>query len=269
VIVARSGATTPDDNGVIPSYSKIVLKIEKIVKGKCDAGEVTVFYIPNMICPMPDQYPFGKTVLAFLAWDDKRKGYIAPGLSYASKALEADDLKLYLERIGELSQIPEEKRAEKPSDETVDWLVRCIEHPSTRWEGAYEFFGPMIWLKRSPEDRPPEPVDRKRLSKGQWKRLRDSFLASKSFGAGEDLLAMMLTDVPDTRIDDFLVEQLSRELKNQAPRWGGHLMKRLAERKGQKDLSQLAAKYESLDLREQDEERLKLITDFLRVLSGK
>jgi hypothetical protein len=248
--------------------STVVLQIEKIIKGKCDAREITVFYCPNMVCPAPDQYPQGKTLLVFLTWSEKRKGYFAPGLSYASKVLEAGALKIYLERLDELARIPQEKRSEKPGDETVDWLVRCMEQSATRWEGAYEFFGPTVWVRRSQDDEPPEPVELKRLAKAQWKRILEAFVTSKTFGAGEDLVAMMLKDAPDPRIEEFMGAQLKRELLDQEPLWGGRIMKALAGRLGLRDLSGLAARFEGLDYKDKNG-KLQLMREFLALMPEK
>ncbi len=82
----------------------------------------------------------GDRVLAFLQRRESRDGlldgYEPLGWDEGIKKLTAAELKLYTERLEELSDMLD---AEKPEDERLaEWLVRCVEEEATRDEGASE-----------------------------------------------------------------------------------------------------------------------------------
>jgi hypothetical protein len=77
----------------------------------------------------------GERYLFFL---DPREGggYEINDESFGIKELKDEDLKVYLERMKELAELTRQGTEDKHA--LVEWLVRCAEHPATRWEGAYE-----------------------------------------------------------------------------------------------------------------------------------
>ena len=83
----------------------------------------------------------GDRLLVFLdqrrSEDDKPiDGFEASDWSRAIKKLDDAELGTYRQRIEELNSI---LAVEQPNQhELVEWLVRCIEQPATRWDGAYE-----------------------------------------------------------------------------------------------------------------------------------
>src|SRR5436190_18562397 len=97
VVVAKPGKTNALERSKDHQYSASVpLSIEQTLKGDAKGTSITVFFGPTVDCPLPDRYPEGKTVLAFLAWDKTVGAYYARGFSYGSKELAAEDLKVYL-----------------------------------------------------------------------------------------------------------------------------------------------------------------------------
>src|SRR5436190_19598607 len=84
VVIATPGETVPADHGSETwRNGKVSLAVQRVLKGSC-GEEITVFYTPGMVCPAPDRYPPGQTILALLKWNRELQGYVARGLSYAT-----------------------------------------------------------------------------------------------------------------------------------------------------------------------------------------
>jgi hypothetical protein len=118
----------------------------------------------------------GDPVMLFLTFDEERdeteeaevrapersKDLVLTDYRKAVKKLSDDDMAIYEARIRELGSI---FAGEKVNDsEIVAWLVRCIEDPATRWEGAFELlqsFQELEWRDRLKKER------EERIAKGE------------------------------------------------------------------------------------------------------
>jgi hypothetical protein len=256
VVLAKAGPITPiPERSDSWADSKVVLTIERVIKGKPKGKEVTVYTPQGIECPAPDRYPLGKSQLVFLKWSKKLRGYVAPGLSYATRPIEEPVLGLYLRRMEELSRIPAEKPGEPPSAETLDWLVRCMEHPATRWEGAMEFQPP----ERDDGPRPNAPSPAK-LSREQRTRLIDALAATPGFDIDEIFVLQIFKDFPDTRIDTYLATELRAQYARGTFNWTAHLMTLLSERLKFADSAKLIEEFKQA---EDDEGTRKVLGKFL------
>jgi hypothetical protein len=84
----------------------------------------------------PSRLAPGDDVLLFLSKDDEGTSLRLTDYRDGIKRLSADHIVSYQLRINELNVM---FASGKPSDaEIVDWLIRCIQDPVTRWEGAFE-----------------------------------------------------------------------------------------------------------------------------------
>lgn len=117
------------------------LRISSILKGHRDAKVISVYFAAFVMCPAPARYVEGKTVLAFLNRRKNGEGYRTYALSYGAKTPDNADMKVYVARVKELLAILKEDGG-KQTARTVDWLVRCAEHPATRWEGLRDLVWP-------------------------------------------------------------------------------------------------------------------------------
>jgi hypothetical protein len=265
IVVAKAGATVEFPKDEKHGFRwKVSLTIDRIVKGKCDK-QITVLYQPNLACPAPAEFPEGKVVLAFLAWSDPAQAYYVPGLSYGTKVVDVAGLELYLLRIDDLSKIPAEKADEPACDATVDWLVRCIESPVTRWEGAYEFTRSSFRLARQGD---PEPIPLRRLKKDQWTRILDAFTQPHPFESGDVHVLQMVADMPDARIDRYLIDELKRQRSKKDPWYSADLIETLSQRLDLREGRVLAEKYNE-SYAEKEDPRLPLIDRFLQLLEKK
>lgn len=208
------------------------LAVRKILKGRMEGNSVSVRHHPNMICPQPDTYPEGKVVLAFLCRSKRHGDWVAPGLSYASKLLSEDGLAVYERRVLELGAMEGGRSLKVVDENVVEWLVKCMEYPATRWEGAYEFDTQRDFPRiRLEEGVPGLPL--KLINNDQWKRLVDSFAGAKTCSGGELTMASkVLHQVPDPRIDHVLLRGVEASLGEEHPWQGEAALKIVASRMG-------------------------------------
>jgi hypothetical protein len=156
VVVARvlkSEIVESDENSMVMKTS---LEVTDNLKGDNDSTVQVYHWVWLGEGPTSDNFVPGNRLLLFL---DKRKegGYEINDEDYGLKKLSDDDLKVYVERLEELSEIM--KKDPPDNAAIVEWLVRCAEERATRWEGAYE-------LKLSAEATEREREEKEAAEKG-------------------------------------------------------------------------------------------------------
>jgi len=115
------------------------LHISSVLKG--DTNQRVVPFYHWVSEANADELKVGDRLLVFLdgrrSEDDKPiEGFEANDWSRSIRKLDDAELGIYRQRIEELNSI---MAAEQPNQhELVEWLVRCIEEPVTRWDGAFE-----------------------------------------------------------------------------------------------------------------------------------
>lgn len=114
------------------------LRPSTILKGVAPQGFIEVHFNPNMVCPSPPRFPEGSNVLAFLHRSKDTKGYSTIGLSYGAITVSKDEIKMYSERITAWLALERQHPRGIPTNAIVEWLVKCVETPATRAEGAME-----------------------------------------------------------------------------------------------------------------------------------
>ena len=139
VAVARVGESVALKGEGPQNIRKTAFVATDSIKG--DPGEKSFFvYHPVW----PDNFDYvgnfrkGETLLLFLhrAEEVEQEGYQVTDIRHGAKRLSEADLKIYLKRIEELQWIERQQPLDRA--ELLEWLVRCVEEPATRWEGAYE-----------------------------------------------------------------------------------------------------------------------------------
>lgn len=139
IIVGYVQKTVPykvEDDGATWHDARAIIEVREVLQGKINDKIIEVPFTPVITCPTPPDYTDSTLVLAFL---DKKKGvYSTHALSYGAKTLEATEIGLYKLRITEIQKIQQIAHKKERFAQTVEWLVKCAEHPVTRWEGTYE-----------------------------------------------------------------------------------------------------------------------------------
>ncbi len=224
----------------------VVLEIYGLVKN--DPGLATIPLVNyGWSCPAPARYRVGTRVLAFLDWSAKNRRFTTHALSYGAKTLDGDALAVYLDRIREQLAIERMPDNGLRLATQVEWLVKCAEHPATRWEGAYEL-APAGDFMFSYEDEEARPDFAAQLSAAQRHRLREAFLQARTFEAGERCLEELLRDDPDPRLLEWLVAQLRArhlEVEEEGFCVSSFLVERIARRDGRLATRELAAAFEA------------------------
>lgn len=121
--------------------SAALLQIERVLKGNAEPNSrIRVPFSGSMGCPKPPRYLAGEKVLVFLRKNGKN--WRTCHRSYGTRIINGHvDIEAYDDRIGELLNIIQRDDQSDRRAETIDWLVRCVEHPTTRWDGAYALCG--------------------------------------------------------------------------------------------------------------------------------
>ncbi|HYC84212.1 MAG TPA: hypothetical protein VEB86_03280 [Chryseosolibacter sp.] len=156
-------------------YHYARIKISEVLQGAIGDEVIEVSYNPQAICPAPPHYEAGTDVIVFLK--KERGSYYTYALSYGVKTLSLPEIYIYKQRIVEMQQILKIENADKKFMETIEWLVKCAEHPVTRWEGTFELSPEsdfMSFYSRS-EKHPYQYM----LSKQQKDRLKAALFANQ------------------------------------------------------------------------------------------
>lgn len=107
------------------------LEPSEVLAGERPCEPIHVRYTAGLICPAPARYEVGERVLAFLRSDPDEDVLVTCSLSYGTKYLDDEGLGVYRERIAELARIDALEDPYTRLAATVEWLVKCAEHPAT------------------------------------------------------------------------------------------------------------------------------------------
>ncbi|HWT02085.1 MAG TPA: hypothetical protein VN256_17680 [Pyrinomonadaceae bacterium] len=117
------------------------LKVSSTVKGAGNYSLVRVYHPGwkregRIVHPLDDYADGGNKLLVFLRQREGGDGYQLVNIRDGVKSLTDAALKVYVQRLDELDSIM--RQQEPDPARIVEWLVRCVEEPETRWEGLYE-----------------------------------------------------------------------------------------------------------------------------------
>jgi hypothetical protein len=201
----------PDKKDVILVWrhrqSPARLRPISVLKGTAPTGLIEVHFDPNLVCPSPPSFPEGSNVMAFLQRNVGSNGFHTVSLSYGAVSVSPEEARAYTSHIEDYLSITREADGEGKSRHVTEWLVKCVEDPVTRWEGAADLCGRQ-WL--STQRRKSEFADY--LTGPQIARLSNVLFNAKFVGSGE--LALM--DIFKTTAKPQLVKFVIRYLRTAA-----------------------------------------------------
>ena len=241
-----------------------LLEIQEVLQGKMTSKKVKVAFLPGLICPAPPRYVKGEKVLAFL--DQKGENYQTHALSYGTKSLNQSDFLIYKARIEEMQGILKLNGEKKKLEQTVDWLVRCIEHPATRWEGTYELSPQSDFMSFYDQDKNTF-TPRFLLTADQRSRLRNYLFQSEYLGYEDIGLIDLVVQENDRELLDFLITKL--KAAKEVEWWhADFLMTRIAQFSERPDLQSIIDEMEAIGYMDdnRDKKVLKLTQKFLNQL---
>ena len=237
------------------------IRIEEVLKGIIRDEIIEVPYNANYICPAPPRYYPNTDVVVFLK---KHKGrFYTHALSYGVKTLTAEEIAVYKSRILEMLDILTMADSYAQFFQTVEWLVKCVEHPVTRWEGTYELSPEsdfMSFYARS-ESKPFQSM----LSVQQRDRLASALFATERPGYADLGLIDLVYRGNETKVDALLLETL-KELPDKSLFLANEYMERIVRRKHTPRLEQLVEEFSSKQFTARDQAELKkIVQEFVAV----
>ncbi|MGE0887056.1 MAG: carboxypeptidase-like regulatory domain-containing protein [Blastocatellales bacterium] len=241
-----------------------------------------------------NQIKTGDRLLVFLNQreeDGQRlDGYSTSSWSRATMKLNDNDLSVYRQRIEELNSI---LTTDQPNNaELIEWLVRCVEEPATRWDGVYELERSLATrLNSKPksedesnkenqslektikavtgqnsldQDKTEDVVEFQRLdteaaladtlTDNQKARLANALFSIESLSDADNGLVNLVQKIGDKRLLPYLVYQL-RIKANEAPRLAENLVSTIAELLDDEDVQDAADEYsENIEYDESEDE---------------
>ena len=115
------------------------VEIREVLTGDLSVNDtIKIVYSIDLICPQPASFYDSTDVLLFLGKSESDNSYFSYAMSYGTKILTLKEIELYKKLMVEIRVIWELEDETKRKIETVEWLVKCMENPASRFEGLYE-----------------------------------------------------------------------------------------------------------------------------------
>lgn len=187
-------------NVVYNDYKIAKIKVHEILQGKILNDTIEVIFNPNTICPSPAIYYENSSTISFLNF--KNGQYTTHALNYGSKTLDSSGISAYKQRILEIQNIFKIQDTISRRKETIEWLVKCSENNSTRWEGVFE----LINHREFSNDEKNGFIDE--LTNDQKSRLKKAYLDSLNEKYYDFDLSDLLYFDNKKEIDSILISKL-------------------------------------------------------------
>lgn len=216
-----------------------ILKIREVLQGSVSESVIKIPYRSNVICPAPPHYDSGTWVVVFLSRE--KHVYQTYALSYGVKTVTQEDITIYRDRIVEMQKILMIENKDDQFLQTVEWLVKCAEHPATRQEGTYELSPESDFM--SYYDRDQNPSFQFMLTTDQKLRLKNALLKSEEDDYSHIALIDLVYADYQTEVFDYMLNTLKNS-DNLQLWYAGSYLQRLAHLKTSARLKELMAAYE-------------------------
>ncbi|HZS05050.1 MAG TPA: carboxypeptidase-like regulatory domain-containing protein [Blastocatellia bacterium] len=280
IVTARVGEVTEVEKKEFDRLLKINLLITSVLKGEVTDQVVDVY--DHVYSRETGRFTPGDHLLLFLEecqpreGEKSRGGYEVSGWQSGFKRIPEEATAPWRDRIQELGAM---MLADKPSAaEITEWLVRCIEDPATRWEGAADLlrsFETLRWDQEQQQriekecasgkcDQNDDPgslslrllpgrrlgvkkgADRSRfaiaLTAGQKERIAAALFRPDQISDADLPLAELVSHWDDPRFVPYFAKQLRAHEAN-PDGLAERLVEMIAARLGDRELSGLLEKY--------------------------
>ena len=234
------------------------IKILEVLQGKVTNDTIEVIFEPNMSCPAPARYFENSSVISFL---DYRNGeYTTHALNYGSKTLDSLGVSTYKERINEIQDILEIKDSISQRKETIEWLVKCSENESTRWEGVFELINHKEFSNGKENGYLTE------LNNNQKLRLKKAFLESLNNDYYDFDLSDLLYSENKNEIDSILIEKL-KLLPQENYYFASEFVIRISNIKNSVEIEKLLERYYEIQFEtDQTTDINNIVTELIRLV---
>ncbi len=232
------------------------------LQGKINKDIIEIEFNPNMICPAPDSYIDSTFVISFVDKDKKSAKFYTHALSYGSKTLKKEEIEIYKQRISEVQQILKISDKEIQNSETVEWLVKCAENETTRWEGTFELSPESNFMSYYSQGKKQD--FKFFLNNNQKERLKKALLNTTEmvdFG----LVDLVYKD-NETQIEDFLYTKL-KNLKDDELWTANNFMNRLKHKNSSIEMNEVLEEFGKLQFEDDKKDELKKVVEkFIKLI---
>ncbi len=266
--VKSIGTLKSTDHQWNDSYA--VLEIKHVLKGIVGICEDTIVieYPAGLVCPAPPVYEKGAEVIVFLNKNKKTGIYETHALSYGVRTFnDPQNIPPFKQRVNEMIQIQKLSDNEETEIQTIDWLVKCVKNPSTRWDGLYELNSASYFMSYY-DNSSDKPLPRKLYLTSEHKNELLEILATIDMLSHDELglIDVLYQDFPK-QIMSLLKDQLLK-LRKEHPYFIQELMIRIANFSGNKRLVKLAEEYEDLMYDEEEKKLNTILEEFLKLMQN-
>ena len=232
------------------------------LQGNIEMDTIEIEFEPNMICPSPDRYFDSTYVISFVDKDKKSGKFRTHALNYGAKTLKKEEIEVYKQRISEIQQILKISDKEKQRNETVEWLVKCAENETTRWEGTFELSPESNFMSYYSRTENQNFINVINIE--QKVRLKKALLNSN------EMIDFGLVDIVykgnETQIDELLFTKL-KNLKKDEYWVADNYMNRLKHKTTSKEVNEIMEEFNKLQFEyEKNDELKKTIEKFIKLI---
>lgn len=240
-------------------YKIAKIKILEVLQGKITNDTIEVLFEPNMSCPAPARYYENSSVVSFL--DYKNGEYSTHALNYGSKTLDSIGITTYKKRIIEIQDIFKIQDSISQRKETIEWLVKCSENESTRWEGVFE----LINHKEFSNDKENEYLIE--LTNNQKLRLKKAYIESLNNDYYDFDLSDLVYSENKDEIDSILIDKL-KKLPKENYYFASEFITRISNSKKSLEIEKLLKRYYEIQFEtDKISERDKIISEFILLVN--
>lgn len=236
------------------------IQVRQLLKGEKVDEMIEVVFNPYIICPQPARYKENTDVVIFLDKGENGR-YYTHALAYGARKVTMIEADIYRMRIQEMQQILTITDKDQQFKETVEWLVKCAEHPETRWDGVYEL-SPESHFMSYYSDSQPAPF-KYMLSAEQKERLKNALLTSPEATYTDFGLVDLVYPQNEEVIYQFLLARLKKLDDNQL--WlADEYMTRLNREKESAELDAMIKSFDEKKYANDNEATLKdIVNNFI------
>jgi hypothetical protein len=190
----------------------------------------------------------------------KNGQYTTHALNYGSKTLDSSGISTYKQRILEIQNIFKIQDTISQRKETIEWLVKCSENNSTRWEGVFE----LINHREFSNDKKNGFFDE--LSNEQKSRLKKAYLDSLNEKYYDFDLSDLLYFENKKEIDSILISKL-KNLPKEEYYYASEYILRISQNVQSVEIENLLKKYYEIQFEpNKTDERDLIISKFIEII---
>lgn len=248
------------DPGISPTGA-LKIKVAEALHGTLTYGVIDIPFDPDLTAIAEPEYPVGAKVLCFLKKDSKGKFYSLESTG-GGRILADGDVVVYKTRVREMQQIASIADEYKKFMETIEWLVKGLEHEATRFETIFEFGDFLRHYSR------PELSLENLLSENQKLRLKKVLLETKEIEPCNFNLVDLLYADYKAEIRPFLIQRL-KTAQGYELWYAGEYMRLILDGENSSQMEKIIADFMEVGFRRSKEKELRGLANEFVVLAEK